>query len=638
MNPFTYVWGKVRVLYGDAIGENSGSPTSTTLLGRIKTVADNIVSLSAKFNSLGQKTMANSAPITIASDQSTIPTSLISSVASLNILTSTPLGSDAEYVGSWIDTTGYSGIAVLLRTDVPSAYLGLVFERSADDTSPVMHSAKRHTIDFVEPDGLIHGELTTNLPGKWIRIRYKNGPTPQTQFSLSLKLSPWPLILTTQVSEPVDDSQQASVTKSVIHGQIGNREYHPARVTDEGALHAANFDSAGFALLNSPFHQMVTATETPVIQNSFVYNTLFVDDVVTTLTSGGTVTAASSKATLETTSTVGSKAVLESRRFLLYRPGQGNIVRVTGMFDAGHAGSLQAAGIGSAVEGFFFMQKGTTFGICRRFSSNDTTFFVAQSAWNRDTMDGSGNSSNPSALPLDPTKGQIYEIQYQWLGTGIIKFFVEAPNGNPVLVHVIEYPGTATGPSLLMPSHPIRVEATGNGTAMSGMSIICMNGCFYGPDSHAMNHRFSDENQSLTVNTTEIPVFALFSKATFNGITSRIEADLLDFTASVATRNVVFKFYRRTAVTGLTGGSFVNVDTTNSCMQVNKTATSFTSTGWRQFEARMADGASGSGTAEVDFEKTGEELFPGEYLVITAQAIVSNGATVNVALSWSEEH
>jgi hypothetical protein len=129
MNPFTYVWGKVRVLYGDAIGENSGSPTSTTLLGRIKTVADNIVSLSAKFNSLGQKTMANSAPIVIASDQSTVPVSLTSATAVLNILTTTPLGANAEYVGSWIDATGYSGIAVLLRTDVPSAYLGLVFHK-----------------------------------------------------------------------------------------------------------------------------------------------------------------------------------------------------------------------------------------------------------------------------------------------------------------------------------------------------------------------------------------------------------------------------------------------------------------------------------------------------------------------------
>jgi hypothetical protein len=73
MNVFSYIWGKVRVLYGDAVGENVASPTSTTILGRLKTISDSIVSLSAKFNSLGQKTMANSAPVVLSSDQSAVP-------------------------------------------------------------------------------------------------------------------------------------------------------------------------------------------------------------------------------------------------------------------------------------------------------------------------------------------------------------------------------------------------------------------------------------------------------------------------------------------------------------------------------------------------------------------------------------
>ena len=50
-------------------GEVSATPTANTLLGRLKEIYDAIV---ARWNTLGQKTMANSAPVVIASDQSPV--------------------------------------------------------------------------------------------------------------------------------------------------------------------------------------------------------------------------------------------------------------------------------------------------------------------------------------------------------------------------------------------------------------------------------------------------------------------------------------------------------------------------------------------------------------------------------------
>ena len=53
--------------------------------------------------------------------------------------------------------------------------------------------------------------------------------------------------------------------------------------------------------------------------------------------------------------------------------------------------------------------------------------FIAQADWNRDTFES-----------LDPQKGNVYEIKYQYLGFGNIDFYVEGNNGF-VLVHRLEY-------------------------------------------------------------------------------------------------------------------------------------------------------------------------------------------------------
>jgi hypothetical protein len=62
--------------------------------------------------------------------------------------------------------------------------------------------------------------------------------------------------------------------------------------------------------------------------------------------------------------------------------------------------------------------------------------FISQSNWNIDKFDGTG----PSGVTLNPGKGNVYSIGYQYLGFGNAVFSIEDPNkGTLVPVHRLKY-------------------------------------------------------------------------------------------------------------------------------------------------------------------------------------------------------
>jgi len=70
-----------------------------------------------------------------------------------------------------------------------------------------------------------------------------------------------------------------------------------------------------------------------------------------------------------------------------------------------------ATGGGTADAVFSALQQGQT--------PNDT--WTYQSDWNLDTLDGNG----PSGMILDPSKLNVYQIDFRWLGVGIIRYSIE---------------------------------------------------------------------------------------------------------------------------------------------------------------------------------------------------------------------
>lgn len=93
----------------------------------------------------------------------------------------------------------------------------------------------------------------------------------------------------------------------------------------------------------------------------------------------------------------------------------------------------------------------------------NTDDWVYQSQWNIDKLDGTG----VSGVTLDPSKLNIFQIQFRWLGAGEIRFAIENPsNGDLIFFHHIHYSNTHTTPHLDNPSFRIGYAAynTNNAT------------------------------------------------------------------------------------------------------------------------------------------------------------------------------
>ncbi|OGB86089.1 hypothetical protein A3J41_01045 [candidate division TM6 bacterium RIFCSPHIGHO2_12_FULL_38_8] len=221
-------------------------------------------------------------------------------------------------------------------------------------------------------------------------------------------------------------------------------------LTSNGAGALPTFQTLPLPL--SVYGEILAVQPTAIIQLQFPYN-INTDYVSTSVTGAGTVTSSTNFALLQTGASASSSATMLSRQRLHYQASQGCVTMYTALFTTGVANSTQKIGIGNAQDGFFFGFNGTTFGILHRVNSVDT--WIPQTSWNQDKFNGSG----ASGVTLDPTKGNIYKIQYQWFGFGAINFFIENPNtGALVLVHQIQYANANTATSLLNPALQLMAE------------------------------------------------------------------------------------------------------------------------------------------------------------------------------------
>ena len=141
-----------------------------------------------------------------------------------------------------------------------------------------------------------------------------------------------------------------------IHGMSDDGSLQVIPTTAEGhievAIHAPRL----------PFGSIHTESLRPIFQTDAVYG-LLDDQVLATSTLNGTVTASNSSFLATTGTTVGATAVLQSRKRLRYRPGQGVIGRFTASYTTPAASSYQLAGYGHAEDGVYFGYYGTSFGI-----------------------------------------------------------------------------------------------------------------------------------------------------------------------------------------------------------------------------------------------------------------------------------
>ena len=173
--------------------------------------------------------------------------------------------------------------------------------------------------------------------------------------------------------------------------------------------------------------------------------------------------------------TTNSQAVRQTFRSMSYQPGKGLLVLATFAMNTPTANLRQRVGYFNTRNGVFFEANGTTLSMVMRSDSLPTPGTpsdirtVNQADWNGDKLDGTG----ASGITLDPSKTQIFWVDFEWLGVGSVRtgFVI---NGQYIVCHTFNNANDIGSVYMTTAILPVRYEITNLSNAVTAsMKQIC---------------------------------------------------------------------------------------------------------------------------------------------------------------------
>ena len=569
--------------------------------------------------------------------------------------TSAALGSNQTFTGTPEDVSQYASLSVALYVQ-PLNATGNVFVQFSNSASfSIILSNTVTAVTFVSASGFT---LDVTLAAQYFRVAYVNDAIAQTSLAIQTIYHPQARIAqsTTRYAQTPTDYTDALNTRAIIWGKTNGGVYEPVATNGENSL------VVNIADPRTAFGELSVAANTPISQTDFVYgiNTVITSNVIAG--SNASVGVGNGLLTLTANAAAGaSMAMFRPKKFIKYRPGESSVTRITGLFTAGApANSLQMCGTGfldpttnALLDGMGFGYQGATFGII--WVRNSAIQFIPQSTWNLDTMQGTGKSG----FTLDPTKINIFQLKFQYLGGGNLFFYVmPSTTGRWVLVHMIQNAGTLTTPVFRDPTMhalwysncyavgnnmPVVVQGASLGQFLEGeRRFLGPKGAYaYAPSSNVINN----------VNTM---MFALHNANYFNGLANRSQAHIRSIsfggngsgTGSNQPNGVIvltlirnptsggptlFTPYNGSLGTGLAGSNIIGQSSVSS----NITQLAAISGGNTGFTQMVSIGGQSGNIDLTDYEIV---LNPGDTLCFTANVVTLSGTCyIGSSAFWVED-
>ena len=191
-----------------------------------------------------------------------------------------------------------------------------------------------------------------------------------------------------------------------------------------------------------------------------------------------------------------------------------------------------------------------------------TNTFITSGSFNIDRLDGTG----PSGMVLDPQKGNVYQIGYQYLGYGNVFFAVEDPEtGKPAPVHMIKNANARTTPVLKDPNLAVlATSANIGGTTNKTLKTVSMAAFTEGAIAK-LDPKFAKSFAFSGVNSaTYVPLAILKANRVYKGGSSFGEFDILRLNGSneSTAKTLTIGFFLNAEISGLV--NFQEVDSEES--------------------------------------------------------------------------
>ncbi len=288
---------------------------------------------------------------------------------------------------------------------------------------------------------------------------------------------------------------------------------------------------------------------------------------------------------------------------------------------AAAAGAFTLTSTGTAAGTFAQIQAGA--------ANDNNAGFVAQTAWNVDRLDGSNGALNPSGMLLDPTKLNIFEIAYPYLGAGTIRFGVMTPSGALVTVHQIQYPNSATVTTMKNPA----LRSGWLVASLGSTTNLTVRGASAAGFVQGLQETMRDPNGVSTiaaVTATEGAFLLIRSRAEFASVVNQRQVlpYNLGLTVETANRIVRARVVLNPTITGTITWGYVS-QTRSSVEFATPAAVTISGGTAVAFSAAVTN-------STLNLRDLDLRMEPGDVLAVALQT-ASSTATANVSLNWQED-
>jgi hypothetical protein len=386
------------------------------------------------------------------------------------------------------------------------------------------------------------------------------------------------------VNEPHFDSTEKRVSLVYNSDISGFQALDFSKLDDVESLlrnvsSPTNIDAFGRLRVSEPFtlgdYSHVYGEETELLTKTSGTNSSISFDIL------------KAKAVLQVGTGANDYTIHQSRMYHHYMPGKSQVSLQSFNFTGARLGTNKRIGLFDDRNGIFFMQSGDgtlNFVLRSSVSGSVNDDIIPQSNWNSDTCDGNGFSQ----FNLNPTKTQLFWLDYEWLGVGTVRAgFVH--EGKFIIAHQFYNSNIKDSVYISNPNLPVRCEVRNySGSASMGtasMDQICATVFSEGGYTEA-GVDFAARTtgvRNITAGSTT-PVIAIRLKTGFYGQPNRSVVRLGASQLYSKDQVASFEFWRLPSGASLIGGSWVSADDT-SVVEYNITATGYNLTGGNMFSA-----------------------------------------------------
>jgi len=272
------------------------------------------------------------------------------------------------------------------------------------------------------------------------------------------------------------------------------------------------------------------------------------------------------------------------------------------------------------------------------FSSSTATATVAEDTAGvakseQNVVQANWNITSTPFTGFDPTKLNLYRVEYGYLGGVGMVFSIYDPNtGLFVPVHRVQWANSKTTPIFGNPD--MKIGWTSASLGSSGTNLTVGGASAYvavGGPQVFRNQSFADDNSVSSVSTTLTNIITIKNRITY-GDRFNLGKVLIEGISVENDHNkgAIIEVYRNADVAGTT--NFQLEDNVNSIVLADKSGTTVTN-------GTLVDAftVSASGNQSADLSKFLIELLPEETLTIAAKTVSGTATTISAAIVWLEE-